>query len=143
MTSINSSDYIDLIFTRAFFYNFRLFTTPTVFVELLVKRFSLQPPPELNEEELALWTEKVLVPVRLRVYNVTKTWLESYFCYEQDASTEKQLIDFATGPMAQAMPAPAKRLTELIRKRVSILLSTIQVSSLVNNSMMHSSLQRD
>ncbi|KAI8150404.1 ras guanine nucleotide exchange factor domain-containing protein [Fennellomyces sp. T-0311] len=109
----------ELMFTRSFFYNFRLFTTPTRFLELLVKRFDIQPPADtlLTSEDLAVWTSRVLVPVRLRVYNVIKTWIETYFCYESDACTEKMLVDFTAGPLMHAMPGPSKRMMELIRKR--------------------------
>lgn len=103
------------MFTRAFFYNFRLFTTPTTFVQLLINRFSICPPEQLSQEDMLAWTNRVLLPVRLRVYNVTKTWLEMYFSYEHDACTESMLVDFATGAMSQAMPGPAKRMLDLIR----------------------------
>ncbi|KAL9548851.1 hypothetical protein MBANPS3_005489 [Mucor bainieri] len=109
----------DLIFTRAFFYNFRLFTNPADFVQLLKERFTLQPPAEpepLPEDQLTLWTNRVLIPIRLRVYNVIKTWLETYFSFEQDASVEQSLVDFASHEMSKAMPGPAKRMLELITR---------------------------
>jgi hypothetical protein len=114
---------IDLIFTRAFFYNFRLFTNPADFVQLLIDRFALQPPTEpapLTDDELVLWTNRVLIPIRLRVYNVIKTWLEMHFSYEQDAYVEKALLKFASNEMIQAMPGPAKRMVELIKRTVSV-----------------------
>lgn len=109
-----------MIFTRAFFYNFRLFTNASEFVRLLTKRFSLTPPKDLLEDQLAVWSSRVLIPVRLRVYNVIKTWLETYFNFEQDAIIEKPLMEFATTAMNEAMPGPAKRMVELIKRTVSI-----------------------
>ncbi|KAL7326761.1 Ras guanine nucleotide exchange factor bud5, variant 2 [Mucor circinelloides] len=112
----------DLLFTRAFFYNFRLFTNPTDFVQLLKDRFTLKPPTEpvpLPDDQLTLWTNRVLIPIRLRVYNVIKTWLETYFSFEQDASVEQSLVDFASHEMSKAMPGPAKRMLELITRTVS------------------------
>ncbi|CAO3638618.1 unnamed protein product [Mucor fragilis] len=109
----------DLIFTRAFFYNFRLFTNPADFVQLLKDRFTLKPPTEpepLPDDQLTLWTNRVLIPIRLRVYNVIKTWLETYFRFEQDASVEQSLVDFASHEMSKAMPGPAKRMLELITR---------------------------
>lgn len=112
--------FLDLIFTRAFFYNFRLFTNPSDFVELLTQRFNLSPPDNVVEEDqVVLWQNRVLIPVRLRVYNVIKTWLETYFSFEQDAVVEKALMDFASNEMSKAMPGPAKRMIELITKTVS------------------------
>lgn len=111
---------IELLFLRAFFYNFRLFTTPIIFLDLLIRRFDIQPPtPSLSQDELALWTNRVLVPVRLRVYNVIKTWLETFFCYDTDACIEQTLIEFVTGSLMQVMAAPGKRMMELVRKCVS------------------------
>ncbi|KAI8384366.1 uncharacterized protein BYT42DRAFT_562259 [Radiomyces spectabilis] len=112
----------DLIFTRAFFYNFRLFTDPSTLLQLLIDRFRLSPPvePELTTEESKLWTQRVLLPVRLRVCNVLKMWLEVYFSFEQDAHIEQTLIHFAANEMAQAMPGPSKRMLELIRRTFSL-----------------------
>ncbi|CDH58755.1 ras guanine-nucleotide exchange protein [Lichtheimia corymbifera JMRC:FSU:9682] len=107
----------ELLFLRAFFYNFRLFTTPTIFLELLIKRFDIQPPtPSLSQDEWKLWTNHVLIPVRLRVYNVIKTWLETFFSYDTDACIEQPLIEFVTGSLMQVMAAPGKRMMELVRK---------------------------
>ncbi|KAI8049329.1 ras guanine nucleotide exchange factor domain-containing protein [Thamnidium elegans] len=109
----------DLIFTRAFFYNFRLFTNPTDFVQLLITRFCLLPPADIQQEEIVIWSNRVLIPIRLRVYNVIKTWLETYFNYEQDAIVEKSLMDFANTEMTKAMPGPAKRMIVLITRTFS------------------------
>lgn len=108
-----------MIFTRAFFYNFRLFTNPSEFVRLLISRFSLAPPKDILEDQFILWTNRVLIPVRLRVYNVIKTWLEIYFSFEQDSIVEKTLMSFAANEMSKAMPGPAKRMVELIKRTVS------------------------
>ncbi|CDH51824.1 ras guanine-nucleotide exchange protein [Lichtheimia corymbifera JMRC:FSU:9682] len=118
----------ELLFMRAFFYNFRQFTDPITFLDLLIKRFHLQPPSgdgaPLTPDDMALWTNRVLLPVRLRVYNVIKTWLESFFYYETDGPTEKTLVNFITGPMMQAMTSPAKRMMDLVRKRYTSRLSS-------------------
>ncbi|KAI8331211.1 hypothetical protein BC941DRAFT_439311 [Chlamydoabsidia padenii] len=107
----------DLVFTRAFFYNFRLFTSPSAFIDLLIQRFRLSPPsdPVLSDDDLNLWKSRVLVPIRLRVYNVIKIWMETYYRYEQD-DVESQLLKFANEDMEKAMPGPAKRMVDLIKK---------------------------
>lgn len=87
-------------------------------MRLLTKRFSLASPKDLPEDQLAVWTSRVLIPIRLRVYNVIKTWLETYFNFEHDAVIEKTLMDFATTDMNEAMPGPAKRMVELIKRTV-------------------------
>ncbi|KAI9318634.1 hypothetical protein BX666DRAFT_1876822 [Dichotomocladium elegans] len=88
------------------------------FLDMLIKRFDLRPPmDDLSEEDLSLWTNRVLLPVRLRVYNVIKIWLETFFCYETDGGIEQTLIEFVMGPMNKVMASPAKRMIELVRKR--------------------------
>ncbi|CAO3589607.1 unnamed protein product [Absidia cylindrospora] len=111
----------DLVFTRAFFYNFRLFTTPSAFIDLLIQRFNVLPPsdPVLSDDDVKLWQKRVLTPVRLRVYNVIKTWLENYYQYKQD-DVESQLMAFTTGDMQAAMPKPAKRMADLIQRTFEI-----------------------
>ncbi|KAI8368472.1 ras guanine nucleotide exchange factor domain-containing protein [Blakeslea trispora] len=105
----------DLLFTRAFLYNFRSFTDPITFVKLLVDRFAISPPEPLCEDELMAWTNQVLTPVRLRVYNIIKTWLEAFFSYEQDACIEERLTHFVSNHMLNVMPGPANRMMEQIK----------------------------
>jgi DNA-binding transcriptional ArsR family regulator len=109
----------DITFSNAFLLNFHLFTTSDQLVELLKKRFSIQPPGDmpLSESELEIWTNRIQVPIRLRVYNVMKTWLEGYFSIEHDQNMRDALMDFAADTMAKVMPGPAKRMVELINRR--------------------------
>ncbi|CAO3643983.1 unnamed protein product [Cunninghamella echinulata] len=107
----------DHVFTRAFLSNFRLFTTPSAFVNLLIQRFHLAPPsePELCSEDLELWKTNVLALVRLRVFNLIKIWLEKYFHPGQD-DVESQLLAFATEDVQQHTPEVAPRLIKLIQQ---------------------------
>lgn len=109
----------DITFSNAFLLNFHLFTTPEQLVELLKERFSIQPPGDmpLSESELELWTNRIQVPIRLRVYNVIKTWLEGFFSVEHDQNMRDSLMEFAADTMAKVMPGPAKRMVELINRR--------------------------
>ncbi|KAG1046522.1 hypothetical protein G6F43_010996 [Rhizopus delemar] len=100
----------DLLFVRAFFYNFRLFTHPQELLELLIQRFHL-PPTDTDD-----WTNQVQIPVRLRVYNVIKTWLENYFMLDQDAVIHTRLLCFTQTDLTEAMPTPAERMLQLIHK---------------------------
>ncbi|KAI8086523.1 ras guanine nucleotide exchange factor domain-containing protein [Halteromyces radiatus] len=83
-------------------------------IEALVEKLTLH---EMSPafDDLNLWKNRVLVPVRLRVYNVIKTWLETYYRYEQD-DVEDQLMALATEDMQEAMPGPAKRMIDLIQR---------------------------
>ncbi|CAG8778456.1 9385_t:CDS:2, partial [Acaulospora colombiana] len=37
------------------------------------------PPENLTREEIEVWTEKKQTPIRLRVFNIMKSWLENYY----------------------------------------------------------------
>ncbi|KAI9029736.1 ras guanine nucleotide exchange factor domain-containing protein [Phycomyces nitens] len=108
----------DVLFLRAFFYNFRLFTDPVELVQLFIKRFHLSPPsdPPLDENELKLWSTSVRLPVQLRVCNVIKIWLESYFSHDFDKYIKNIVSEFIDKDIKIAHPSSAKRLRELANR---------------------------
>ncbi|KIW05407.1 uncharacterized protein PV09_03920 [Verruconis gallopava] len=92
----------DAVFTTTFYLTFRLFTTPYEFARCLIDRFEY-----IGSSPVAG------VPVRLRVYNVFKGWLESHWQCDTDAEALGLINDFARGPLVAALPAAGKRLAEL------------------------------
>ncbi|KAI3492863.1 hypothetical protein L1887_42467 [Cichorium endivia] len=74
----------DASFNNTFLMTYRSFTTTQTLLDLLAQRFRILPPDGLDEDELALWTEKKQVPIRLRVFNVLKMWLEMHFYEGED-----------------------------------------------------------
>ncbi|KAB8698127.1 hypothetical protein FH972_026377 [Carpinus fangiana] len=95
----------DAIFVNTFYLTFRLFTTPTVFAQALVDRF-----------EFAGDGQEFATPVRLRVYNVFKGWLESHWRPESDSGALPTVLHFATGRLKECLPTASKRLIELTTK---------------------------
>ncbi|KAE8822345.1 hypothetical protein HRS9139_10366 [Pyrenophora teres f. teres] len=95
----------DIVFVNAFYLTFRLFTTPVELAQCLIDRF-----------DYIGGSQKVGVPVRLRVYNVFKGWLESHWIGESDSVALGIILAFATGKLRTAMPAAGKRLAELTSK---------------------------
>lgn len=112
----------DNTFSRTFFLCFRLFTTPLALFEILVARYNLQPPTDidLTEEELDCWNEKKATPIRVRTLNVFKTWLETHWHPPTDHVVLDGLIEFlrnslpTTGPLARQ----GQRLADLAQKRI-------------------------
>ncbi|KAJ9642574.1 Ras guanine nucleotide exchange factor bud5 [Coniosporium tulheliwenetii] len=92
----------DAIFLTTFYLTFRLFTTPIEFAKCLVDRF-----------EYVGENEEIGVPVRLRVYNVFKGWLESHWQADSDSPALGVILAFATGQLRAALPAAGRRLAEL------------------------------
>ncbi|OAD69826.1 hypothetical protein PHYBLDRAFT_115988 [Phycomyces blakesleeanus NRRL 1555(-)] len=112
----------DVLFLRAFFYNFRLFTDPVELLQLFIKRFHLSPPsnPPLNEEELKIWSTSVRLPVQLRVCNVIKIWLETYFSHDFDMCIKSLVFDFIEKDIKKVHPSSANRLREHANRTVSL-----------------------
>ena len=115
---------IDPAFATTFLLTFRLFTSPTELVSLLYRRFDLSPPrhPETGEElvgeQIKQWTAVKLTPIRLRIYNLIKTWLEMHWQHEADSVIVDGLKDWSGGRLKAAMPAASSRMLDLIEKRV-------------------------
>ncbi|KAJ4365166.1 Ras guanine nucleotide exchange factor bud5 [Neocucurbitaria cava] len=95
----------DAVFVTAFYLTFRLFTTPVALAQCLIDRFDY-----IGD------SQSVGVPVRLRVYNVFKGWLETHWSGDSDSAALGIILAFATGKLRSAMPAAGKRLAELTSK---------------------------
>lgn len=95
----------DAVFVATFYLTFRLFTTPNEFAQSLVERF------DSAEDGSAGAT-----PVRLRVYNVFKGWLESHWRANIDNEALEIITTFATGKLKAILPAAGRRLEELANK---------------------------
>ena len=112
---------IDATFSTAFFLCFRMFTSPMELLEGMIARYNLQPPAgvQLNPSELSRWNDSKVTPVRLRVLNFLKSWLENHWHDATDRPILERLIAFTKqtvcGPLAKA----AQRLGELGSKRLS------------------------
>ncbi|KAJ3324870.1 hypothetical protein HDU76_013312 [Blyttiomyces sp. JEL0837] len=111
-------DTMDPIYLQAFLLTYRSFTTTTKFFNILTKRFLIMPPPGLSDEEIEDWNKAKRQPIRLRVFNVMKSWVETY-C--QDDEEDKMILtamkQFATTTMAQEIPAIGNQLLKLIERR--------------------------
>ena len=95
----------DALFVSTFYLTFRLFASPTEFAEALAHRFDY-----IGE------TAHAASPVRLRVYNVFKGWLESHWRHDCDDIALPFILDFARHHLMAVLPALGKKLTELAEK---------------------------
>lgn len=109
---------IDPTFANTFFMTFRMFTTPPELAQALYNRFLITAPHQLPEPEARQWVVQKLTPVRLRVYNTFKTWLESHWHPDTDSCVLESLLVFTRQSMVPAMPAAAQRLVDLVQKRL-------------------------
>lgn len=88
-------------FICTIYLTFRLFTTPEEFAKALIYRF-----------EYVGTTLRIASPVRFRVYNILKGWLESHWRHDCDEPALSHIIDFAKKIMQPLLPAAGAQLLE-------------------------------
>ncbi|KAI7181203.1 guanine-nucleotide dissociation stimulator CDC25, partial [Hortaea werneckii] len=82
---------LDSQYNNTFLLTYRSFTTATELFEMLVKRWSVQPPYGLGGTELQTWVDKKQKPIRFRVVNILKSWFDNYWMETND-ETAQQLM---------------------------------------------------
>ncbi|KAI9315915.1 ras guanine nucleotide exchange factor domain-containing protein [Dichotomocladium elegans] len=115
---LTQHDQLDSKFITTFLLTYRSFCTTQELFEELFMRYTLGPPPNLTAEELELWQEKKLKLVRLRVFNVIKSWLEKYYNEEEDRPILPTLMQFTESIVRESMQFGADQLIKLIGKRM-------------------------
>ena len=95
----------DATFSATFYLTFRLFATPIEFAQALIDRF-------LYVAE----SPRTAGPIRLRVYNAFKGWLESHWRNDCDNPALELIHSFATRQLQLVLPTAGKRLAHLVEK---------------------------
>ncbi|KAL3427731.1 RasGEF domain-containing protein [Phlyctema vagabunda] len=95
----------DAMFVSTFYLTFRLFASPVELAKALVDRF-----------DYVAESPHIASPVRLRVYNVFKGWLESHWRQLADHDALTIIQPFAQEKLLAVLPAAGHRLLELASK---------------------------
>lgn len=95
----------DAQFVTAIFLTFRKFCEPREFAQALIARFDY-----IGDSRL------IGTPARLRIYNVFKGWLETYWCADADKDALGEIRFFALHKLKQTLPSAGERLIELTRR---------------------------
>lgn len=109
---------VEPAFAAVFFMTFRQFTTPTELVGTLIARYNILPPPGLTDGEMYLWQQQKGLPVRLRVSNFVKSWLENYW-RAPDNAVLPELAAFTRDALSAMFPIPSQRILDLIQSRIT------------------------
>lgn len=109
-------DTFDTSFIATFLLTYRSFCTTEELMTLLEERYNLRPTEDLTPWELEEWTERKQKLVRLRVFNVMKTWLENYYI-DEDEFILGRLEFFTNTVIRDASPFSADQLNRFIRMR--------------------------
>jgi hypothetical protein len=96
---------------------FRLFSSPSDLVDALISRYNLLPPPNISNEDLHLWQQRKGIPVRLRVSNFIKMWVELHWRPGVDDVALSALTTFTRDGLAILFQGPANRILDLLSMR--------------------------
>lgn len=114
-------DKYDAAFKVTFLLTYRSFTSARDLFEMLIQRWSIQPPPGLMAEELKIWVEKKQGPIRFRIVNVLKSWFDSYWMEGTDDSSIQLVHDirrFVDNTVAESSTPGARPLLTVIEQRM-------------------------
>jgi len=100
----------EVTFVNAFYITFRCFATPMDFAEALIDRF----------DSVADEADIIAIPVRLRVYNVFKGWLECHWQKDSDEVILPVLEKFAEEQLLKSNAMAGQRMKELTQKVASV-----------------------
>lgn len=87
-------DHFDHKFTSTFMFTYRSFTNAKTFIDLLIDRFHIQPPDDMDDDLLNQWYEEKKKPIQLRVINVIKQWLECQLPLPDEMSVLDTIEEF-------------------------------------------------
>ncbi|KAI8802580.1 ras guanine nucleotide exchange factor domain-containing protein [Cladochytrium replicatum] len=132
--TVHDQPTVDPYFFNAFLMTFHNFATPQDLFGALQARFFLQPPPNLAQDELRLWDERKLKPIRVRVVNAYKAWLELFWVDPLDDAILDQLHQFANGILRELMPPSGLLISEIISKKLNQMVQ-MQNRSIATGSM--------
>jgi len=112
----------DSSFTQTFLLTYRSFATSMEVIDALIKRFSIKPPPQLtNPQDLKIWDEKKAKPIRFRVCNVLKSWIETYSLdlqgNQDDAKALETVRQFFSSEAASEHANLANNILKVLEKR--------------------------
>ena len=113
-------DRFDSPFNNTFLLTYRSFTTASELFELLVKRFTIQPPRGISENDYKVWVDKKQKLIRFRVVNILKCWFDNYWMEEPgEESNEllRRVYSFAKDSVATtATPGSAPLMASVERR---------------------------
>lgn len=113
-------DRLDPAFNNTFLLTYRSFTTASELFEMLVKRWSIQPPHGLAKEDYQTWVDKKQKPIRFRVVNILKSWFDNYWMEGNDEEARvliQRVYNFAKDHVATTSTPGAAPLMTSVEQR--------------------------
>ncbi|KAF2705820.1 cell division control protein-like protein Cdc25 [Pleomassaria siparia CBS 279.74] len=113
-------DRLDPSFNNTFLLTYRSFTTASELFEMLVKRWSIQPPYGLDQSDYKTWVEQKQKPIRFRVVNILKSWFDNYWMEGNDEDARiliQRVYNFAKDHVATTSTPGAAPLMTSVEQR--------------------------
>ena len=114
-------DRLDSSFNNTFLLTYKSFTTAPELFELLVKRFGIQPPRGISENDYKTWADKKQKLIRFRVVNILKGWFDNYWMEEQNEDSHellRRVYSFAKDSVAKTATLGSAPLMASIERRM-------------------------
>ena len=89
-------DKLDSSFNNTFLLTYKSFTSARELFELLVKRFSIQPPEGLTPNDTEMWRDRKQKLIRFRVVNILKSWFDSFWMEDFNEESKTLIRDVYT-----------------------------------------------
>ena len=115
-------DKLDTSFNNTFLITYRSFTTAPELFSMLVDRFNIQPPPGLTDpSDKHLWIDKKQKPIRFRVVNILKNWIELHWVEMNDEASQellRQMSSFTENTIVTTKTPRSAQLLQSIEQRM-------------------------
>eukprot|EP01094_Clydonella_sp_ATCC50884_P005879 TRINITY_DN1486_c0_g1_i1.p1 TRINITY_DN1486_c0_g1~~TRINITY_DN1486_c0_g1_i1.p1 ORF type:complete len:1136 (+),score=369.66 TRINITY_DN1486_c0_g1_i1:225-3632(+) len=114
---VTYSKYPDPNFLQSFMLTYRSFTSPKELLEKLIDRFH-QPLPEGDPESVNFFAKSQQTPIRLRVFNMLKTWVQSHWHdFEDDKDFLQEFLNAVrTKFTVPGMESAGKSVEDLVHR---------------------------
>ena len=114
-------DRLDSNFNDTFLLNYRSFTSASELLELLMRRWNVQPPLGLSQKEYKIWVERKQKLIRIRVVKCLRSWIDSYWLEPNTEASQvllQKLLAFGKGIISIVGTTHAAQLISAVEQRM-------------------------
>ncbi|KAG0662481.1 hypothetical protein C6P44_002272 [Monosporozyma unispora] len=134
MEHLTSHEVIDPSFNVIMLISFRSIMPTKEFLYGLIYRYNLYPPEELNFDEYNTWIENKLNPIKCRVINIMKTFLQQYWTPYYLEPGLSSLEEFARLAINEGIPGAEELLIKIKENLISDPVDTSKENSNDDNN---------
>lgn len=110
-------------FNSAFILTHQSFMTSKDLLTFLIKRYHQTPPKNLDEKAFNEYVKSTLIPIRMRVYNAFKIWIDNHFEHFYTPDVLKMIKEFIESSLLIDFPKFGSALLKSIYSKVLVSLT--------------------